>query len=225
MDEKGDILSSMAGFLFWVLEERSAHGLIVFFMNSSRGQADCSRLFFSEKPIMNIVLIGYRCSGKTSVGRIVAENAEMSFLDTDLLIERESGRSIAEIVSGDGWEYFRKLEKSVVKEASDLDSCVISAGGGVVMDEDNIRNLKKNGFVVWLKGDIKVLAERMEKDRQSGQERPSLTGENPVQEIKKILDLRNPLYKRAADYAIDTSCRSLKEIAKLVINRTRHIIA
>ena len=174
---------------------------------------------------MNIVLIGYRCSGKTSVGRIVAEKADMSFLDTDLLIERESGRSIAEIVSRDGWEYFRKLEKSVIKEASDLDSCVISAGGGAVMDRDNILNLKQNGFVVWLKGDIKVLGERMEKDRQSGQERPSLTGENPLEEIKRILDLRNPLYKRAADYAIDTSRRSLKEVAELVINGARYIIA
>ena len=171
---------------------------------------------------MNIVLIGYRCSGKTSVGRIVAKDMDKSFMDTDSIIEDRAGSPIEDIISKGGWQSFREIEKEVIKGISDGENLVIATGGGVVMDKENVRNLKKNGFLVWLKGSLKVLKERMDRDIRSGQGRPSLTGEDPLEEIKKVVDIRDPLYSDACDYAIDTSHLSVEEVAGLIIH---HVIS
>ncbi len=168
-------------------------------------------------PKKNIVLIGYRCSGKTSVGKMVAERLARSFLDTDTLIEDKARRSIEEIISRDGWEHFRDIEREVIREVSGLEGLVIATGGGVVTDEENVRNLKKNGFVVWLRGEVEVLKSRMEKDDETGKKRPSLTGEDPMKEIRKVLDVRNPLYGKACDLIIDTTRLTIQEVAESII--------
>ena len=173
---------------------------------------------------MNIVLIGYRCSGKTSVGKIIANRMKRSFLDTDMMIEDMAGYSIEEMVSMKGWTHFRDLEKGIIKEVSEESNQVIATGGGVVMDEDNVKNLKRNGFIVWLKGDIDVLKARMEEDHGSGQIRPSLTGANPMDEIKRVLDIRNSYYSRAGDFIIDTSRLSTEEVAELIIEEAKERI-
>ena len=166
---------------------------------------------------MNIVLIGYRCSGKTSVGKILAKELGRDFLDTDDLIENDAGCAIETFISKNGWDLFRGLEKNTIKEVSKRDNLVIATGGGVVTDEDNVKNLKRNGLVVWLKGDIDVLKERMEKDRISGKIRPSLTGDDPKDEIKQVLDIRHPLYKLAGDITVDTGPLSIREVADRVL--------
>ena len=166
---------------------------------------------------MNIVLVGYRCSGKTSVGKILAMKLGNNFLDTDVLIEVNDGRQIETIISEDGWDRFRDTEKRFIEEVSERDNLVIATGGGVVMDEDNVKTLKRSGFVVWLKGDTDVLKERMDKDQDSGKVRPSLTGEDPKDEIERVLDIRNPLYRMAADLTVDTSHLSVQEVADSII--------
>jgi shikimate kinase len=166
---------------------------------------------------MNIILIGYRCSGKTSVGKILAERAGMAFYDTDDLIKKSAGKSIEEIVEKDGWERFREIEKTVIRDVSQLGNTVIATGGGVVTDEDNITNLKRNGYIVWLEVDADILMTRMEKDMCAGNTRPSLTGINPVAETKKVLEMRNPLYRKAADLVIDTGRLSLDDVAERII--------
>ena len=166
---------------------------------------------------MNVVLIGYRCSGKTTAGKIIAKKMKRAFLDTDVMIQDKAGRSIAEIVSINGWEYFREIERDIIKDISTRDSIVVATGGGIVMDEGNVRGLKQNGFIVWLKGDIDVLKERMEKDDGSGRRRPSLTGEEPMDEIEKVLNIRNPLYLKAGDLVVDTSQLSVQEVADLIL--------
>jgi len=165
----------------------------------------------------NIVLIGYRCSGKTSVGKIISERTGMVFYDTDDLIEKKAGRSIKEIVEKDGWDRFREIERGVIREASELRNAVIATGGGVVLDEDNVNNLKKNGYIIWLEGDVNILMKRMEKDMGVGNYRPSLTGVDPVAETMKVLEIRNPLYKKAADLVINTDMLSLDEVAERVM--------
>lgn len=174
--------------------------------------------FYGRKQnIMNIVLIGYRCSGKTSVGKIIAEKMNRIFVDTDKMIEEKTGSSIEEIVSREGWEYFRDIEKVVVEEVSSKNNLVIATGGGIVMKEDNMENLKEKGFIVWLKGDADILSERMEKDHGKGIRRPSLTGENPAAEIRRVLEIRDTLYEKAGDFIVDTNRISFQEVAELII--------
>nr|NIR15922.1 shikimate kinase [Desulfobacterales bacterium] len=124
---------------------------------------------------MNIVLIGYRCSGKTVVGKTLARELGKEFLDTDALIEENAGRTIERMISTKGWDHFRETEKRLVEEVSRRNNLVIATGGGIVMDEENVKNLKQNGWIVWLKGKPDVLRERMAKEQGSGKVRPSLT--------------------------------------------------
>jgi len=162
----------------------------------------------------NIILIGYRCSGKTSVGKIIAGRLGMSFHDTDDLIVERTGRSIDDIVAGEGWDKFREIEKAVIMDASMLKNAVIATGGGVVMAEENVRNLKKNGYVIWLSGNPEILSKRMEKENEEGRARPSLTGKGSLEELEKVLEIRVPLYFAAADVVIMTDKLSAEETAR-----------
>ena len=166
---------------------------------------------------MNIVLIGYRCSGKTAVAKIVARELGRDFLDMDALIEENAGCSIETIVSRRGWDHFREIEKRLVEEVSERDNLVIATGGGVVVDEGNVKNLRKNGWIVWLNGKAEVLKERMDKEQRSGKKRPSLTGADPLEEIKQVLDVRTPLYEQSATLVVDTSTLFLREVAALIM--------
>jgi shikimate kinase len=166
---------------------------------------------------MNIVLIGYRCSGKTAVGGILADELGRDFLDTDVLIEERAFCSIETLISLKGWDHFREIEKAVVQDLSIKDNLVIATGGGVVMDEENVKNLKKNAWIVWLNGSPDVLKERMDKDERSGKSRPSLTGADPLGEIAQVLSTRRPLYEQAGNLTVDTSNLSIREAVALIM--------
>lgn len=166
---------------------------------------------------MNIVLIGYRCSGKTAVGRILSRALGMGFLDTDALIEEDVGCSITTIISEKGWDHFREIERKLIQAVSRRDNQVIASGGGVVIDEENVKNLKRNAWIVWLHGTPEVLKERMDKEQRSGKIRPSLTGADPLEEIEEVLSIRKPLYEQAGDLTVDTSSLSPREAAALII--------
>jgi shikimate kinase len=166
---------------------------------------------------MNVVLIGYRCSGKSAVGRVLARELERDFLDMDELMEKRVGCSIEKLVFGRGWDHFRDTEKRLVKEVSKRDNLVIATGGGVVMDKENVINLKHNAWVVWLNGKAEVLRDRMAEEHKSGRIRPSLTGADSLEEITEVLSLREPLYKTAAELIVDTSGFSVPEVTALII--------
>jgi shikimate kinase len=166
---------------------------------------------------MNIVLIGYRCSGKTAVGKILAKELQKDFLDTDALIEERAGRSIEEIVSTRGWNRFRKVEKDVVQEVSRNDNVVIATGGGVPIDEENVKKLRGSGWIVWLNATSEVIRQRMVKEQRSGKIRPPLTGDDPLEEIKQLLGERARFYGRAANLVVDTSNLTTKEVAASII--------
>lgn len=194
---------------------------MLLFSIKSREQTKLTAFFldwniFMEKK-SNIVLIGYRCSGKTSVGKIIAKRTGMDFCDADDLIVKKAGSSIEEIVDQQGWDRFREIERDVVKDASNLENTVIATGGGVVMDEDNVKALGRNGFIVWLEGDVEVLIKRMNRDIAEGNIRPSLTGVDPMTETKKVLEMRTPLYRKAADLVVNTDRLSTNEVAEKVI--------
>lgn len=148
----------------------------------------------------------------------------MGFLDTDAVIVDNEGCSIETIVARYGWDYFRASEKRVIEEISKKDNHVIATGGGAVMDEENVKNLKRNGWVVWLNGKPEIIRHRMGKDTREGKIRPSLTDNDPLEEIKEILDLRAPFYERAADLILDASLVSQKEVSISIIKALPKIV-
>ena len=166
---------------------------------------------------MNIVLIGYRCSGKTAIGSLLADKLGMDLVDTDVLIEEDAGESIDAIISKKSWEHFRNLERDVIERTSEKDNQVIATGGGVVVNQKNVKALKKDGWVVWLDAEPNVLKERMDKEQQSGNIRPSLTGVDPLAEIEEVMRARRPMYQEAGDFVVDTTRLSEPEAAALIM--------
>lgn len=168
---------------------------------------------------MNLVLIGGRGTGKSALGRLLAERCGLDFYDTDELIERCGGQSISDMVAAKGWESFRQREKAVVRELSGLDRAVIATGGGVVLDPENISLLKQKGLLVWLVADAESMIGRMQADHQNDRRRPSLTGKALADETVAVMAERAPLYRKAADLAVDTSGKSLEDVVDEICSK------
>ena len=165
---------------------------------------------------MNIILIGYRCAGKTVVGKGLASRMQRRFVDTDDLIESKQGQ-ISEIVSSRGWDYFRAVEKDIIETISKEDNLVIALGGGGVLDPDNITNLEKNGFIIWLRADSEVLRRRMDQDPRTIASRPTLIGKGPVEELEEMITYRSSFYDRAARIQFDTSALDVKGVIEKIL--------
>jgi len=163
---------------------------------------------------MNIVLIGY--TGKTSVAQVLAGELGREFVDSDRLVEEKAGICIDAIVDSMGWDHFRRLEKESIGEISGKDNQIVSTGGGVVLNRENVDRLRQNGLIVWLKGRADVLRDRMKQDLNSGKIRPPLSANDPLEEIGLLLEQRNDLYENAADFIVDTSELSIREVADSV---------
>lgn len=170
---------------------------------------------------MNIFLIGYRCSGKTSVGKLLAAILGWSFIDTDEELVKDLGLNITEFVNKQGWDAFRQKEKAIIKRVSDYDAQVVATGGGAVVDIKNVEHMKKNGVLVWLKAESGVIKTRMLQDRSTGDFRPSLTSKEAADEIEDMLLTRNPYYEKAMDIAVDTNFIDVDEICKLIMKNLK----
>ncbi|MBA5866434.1 MAG: shikimate kinase [Nitrospira sp. CR1.3] len=163
---------------------------------------------------MNIVLIGYRGTGKSSVGKALAARLGRELVSTDSEIVRRAGCSIPEIVAQHGWEYFRDLESDVCRNLADRDQLVIDTGGGAIVRPRNVEMLKRNGRLFWLTASVESIAARIGGDTQ----RPSLTGTKSfVEEIQDVLRERAPKYQAAADHVIPTDDRSIDHLVQLVL--------
>ena len=165
----------------------------------------------------NIVLVGFMGTGKTAAAKIQSGKLGMKYVATDDLIEKKEKTAISEIFSEKGEEYFRKVEKTVVKEVSLMQNAVIDAGGGVVIDPENVKNLKKNGILICLWAEPGVILERT---RQYAT-RPLLNVDDPLKKISDLLAARKPFYERA-DYHVRTSSMSpekiVEEIERIIKN-------
>jgi shikimate kinase len=167
---------------------------------------------------MNVVLLGYRGAGKSVVAACLAEKLPMTAVCLDEEIERQAGRSIAEIVEEVGWPRFRDLESEITAKFSAKDNLIVDAGGGVILREENVRNLERNGRIFWLRASVDTIATRI---RDSGN-RPSLTGAKSfLEEIEEVLAERLPLYRAAAHHEIDTDRLSAEEVAETIIQQIR----
>ena len=162
---------------------------------------------------MNIVLIGYRGSGKTIVGQELARLLRWPLVDTDAMIEKRAGRTIREIFAEQGEPAFRQLEVDVIAEVSQLDRRVISAGGGAVLRDENIQALKANGRLVWLTAPAEILWSRIQRDAGTRANRPNLTVAGGLEEVRQLLTRRTPIYQAAADLMIDSSILNAPQLA------------
>jgi shikimate kinase len=168
---------------------------------------------------MNLFLTGYRCSGKTTIGKTIAEAIDWSFVDADVILVRESGRPIKEIVAAEGWEAFRRMERSTLKQICTEDRQVVATGGGVVLDTDNVKAMKTNGMVVWLGASAGTIQKRMQQDKNTENFRPALTDKGRIEEIQGMLLKRNPYYESASDFYIGTDDLPVSEITKRIIEK------
>ncbi len=162
----------------------------------------------------NIVLIGYRGTGKSVVSLLVAKKLQKSYIGMDDFIVEKMGMSIPELVDKYGWNKFRDIESEITEEIASKDNQVIDTGGGVILRKKNTEHLKKNGAIFWLKADQNTIVKRI----KDSSERPSLSQDKSfVEEVEEILEERTPMYLAAADYALDTNDRSIEEIADEII--------
>jgi len=165
---------------------------------------------------MNIVLIGYRGSGKSAVGRRLAARMGKRFVDTDDLIESKEGK-ISDIVKFHGWDYFRSIEKRIIEEISEEDNLVLALGGGAVLDTDNVEGLGKNGLIIWLKADPEVLRKRMKEDHRTPVSRPTLTGKGTIEELEEMMAYRDPFCEKAGKIQLDTSSLDVEAVVKKIM--------
>ncbi|QQS59174.1 shikimate kinase [Candidatus Peregrinibacteria bacterium] len=145
----------------------------------------------------NTVLIGMRGCGKSSLGKVLAKKQGRPFIDTDILIEKASGKSISQIVSESGWEAFRDLETTVCKKVGEKEGAVIAVGGGAILREENVVALKKNGVLVFLNVPLSILEYRIRNGKKG--HRPSLTGKNIAEELREIWEARKQYYHESAN--------------------------
>ena len=167
---------------------------------------------------MNIVLIGYRGTGKSVVGKLISERLRMECISMDEKIVEKAGMSIPDIVENHGWATFRDMESEVVQELAKRDNIIIDTGGGVIERPENIDVLKANAFIVWLKASAGAIVSRIE----DGTERPSLTGEKSfIDEVADVLEKRAPKYMSASHYEVDTEQLFPEQVADRIINILR----
>ena len=166
---------------------------------------------------MNLYLVGYRCTGKSSVGRLLAEAMAWTFVDMDQELVKEAGIPIDEIVDSRGWKYFREQEGKLLQRLSEATKQVISTGGGVVTVPENIAIMRDSGKVVWLHASPDTIAARMEEDSNTAGQRPPLHGNSSVVEIEEILAERLPLYDEAMNLQVETDDLSVEEVSESII--------
>lgn len=164
---------------------------------------------------MNVVLIGYRGTGKSTVAAHLTSLLHWPCISLDDEIQKRASKSIPEIVSGQGWDHFRNLESQVVADVADLDHRVIDAGGGVILREDNVRLLRRNGLLIWLTAPPSILIHRIKDDTQ----RPALKeGKTFLEEVEEVLREREPLYQAAAHHQIDTTNLPPEETSRRILD-------
>ena len=161
---------------------------------------------------MNIALIGFRGTGKTTIAKLLAQKMDKRLISTDEEIEKKTKIDIARFVKKYGWDRFREVESEVIEKISDFDECIFDTGGGIIMRNENIINLKRSSLVVLLTADIKTITNRL----KSSKARPALTKVSYIDEVKDVLQEREYRYKKAADYSIDTSRLTPEEICDLI---------
>ena len=165
---------------------------------------------------MNIFLIGYRGSGKTTVAKALANLLGRPWLDADAELEARAGMSIQQIFADSGEQTFRDLESTVLADLARLEGHVLALGGGAVVRPENRRSLAGRGKVVWLKASPELLHARIAADSTTAARRPNLTGRGGLDEIRQLLTEREPIYQACADLVLDAQQQSPEALAEQI---------
>ncbi len=161
---------------------------------------------------MNIVLIGFMATGKTSVGKRLAKQLKMKYVDTDSLIEQSTKMTISQIFATKGEPMFRDIESEVIKQSAKFDNHVITLGGGAVLRHENIDSLKPNSVIICLTARAEVIFSRVKEDFT----RPLLQKPDPLAEIKRLLQVREQFYKNC-NFSVDTSDISINNVVNKIV--------
>jgi shikimate kinase len=169
---------------------------------------------------MNIALIGYRGTGKSTIGKHLADRLRMDFADADMLLTERAGKTIKDIFESEGEVSFRDRESAILHELATRHNLIIAAGGGAVLRPENVEALRGSGTVVWLQADAETLHARIIADTATLATRPNLTASGGISEVRTLLAVRSPLYQAAAHLTVDVSALSVlaasAEIARLL---------
>lgn len=165
------------------------------------------------KNTKNIYLIGPMGAGKTTIGRLLAKALGIGFLDSDKEIETRTGVSIPMIFEYEGEPGFRRREAEVLAELVRLEDVILATGGGAILLEENRNNLRRHGFVVYLHCPVDKQFERTHRDSN----RPLLNTENPRQRLQDLFSVREPIYRAAADFIVDTGQCSSRSVVRQIL--------
>ena len=168
---------------------------------------------------MNLILIGYRATGKTTLARLLARRLGWDWIDADVEIERRADKSIARIFAEDGEPAFRDLEGEVIADLCRRERLVLAAGGGAPMREASRRAMRESGQVVWLLAEPETILARMSADPTNPDRRPDLTDRGPLEEIIHLLGQREPIYRQSAHLQVDTEGKTPEQLAAEILDR------
>ena len=167
-----------------------------------------------------ILLLGYRATGKTTCGKILAKRLGWRFFDMDKALKERFGKNIDEVVEVMGWGAFRAEEKRLLHEiltSPHYEMCVVSTGGGVVLHQELLEKIPPHIITVWLKASPTTIAKRMSLDGNTAKDRPPLTQlSDPISEIQEVLNEREPLYRRFSHMTIDVDGLTPHEISERI---------
>jgi shikimate kinase len=170
-------------------------------------------------PPGGLALVGYRGTGKTTVGRILAARLGRPFVDADAELERRLGCTIRDLFARGDEATFRDHEQAILAELACRPGLILATGGGAVLREANRRALRDLGVVAWLRADPEAIARRLRAD--GGYDRPALTAAGTLAEIATVLTDRLPLYREVADFAVETDGRCPEDVADAVLSGWR----
>jgi shikimate kinase len=167
----------------------------------------------------SIALIGFMATGKSVVGKALVKQLgrDYEFLETDEIVIKLAGKTIPEIFSEEGEAVFRHYEIEACRKISKERKIVVSCGGGIVLNQINIDNLRKNCYIFLLEASIQEIYKRVKKDGIKS--RPLIDTIAPLEDIKELLEDRQPLYYSAADFKIKTTNKSIKRIVRKIITK------
>ena len=168
---------------------------------------------------VRLFLIGYRGSGKTTVGECLSNALGWKTADTDAMIVKRAGQSIEAIFQRHGEPEFRKLETEAIKQVCDQpEPLIISLGGGAPVSSDNVKLIRNAGRSVWLRAKVETLWQRIQSDPKTGEQRPDLTDTGGQQEVEKVLEWRTPIYQSASDWVVDVDDKSEHIVTNEIMN-------
>ena len=161
-------------------------------------------------------MTGFRATGKSTVGRLLAERLGYAFIDADHLLCERLGCTIAECVARHGWDRFRQEESRLLEEVPAMSATVLATGGGAIEHQQIWRKLRQYCLVVWLDADLATIRQRLGQDPATTTQRPSLTGATVEDELEQVLRRRLPLYAQGSDLCLQTAGVAPERIARMI---------